>query len=200
MAHVGGYWQLADGGRFRWTGATLLVELDGVTTDPPARSLHMTDTAAIAFPPVGVPGLPWRVPLDQAVELVERVNAVRHAAGKPPVVLSRRLLRNARHVQAMRSPTGLPFPLVDAAGYPGLQHSNETLWVHSSTGMAVLEVDTTPGKLTPTEAATTPATKTYTRLGVRAAMAWLEREGYPFRPAALNRRKGADDETAPDAD
>jgi hypothetical protein len=199
MAHLGGQFRLADGGWFRWTPATVLVELDGVPVDPPARSLHINDTTAVCFPPAGTAGLPWRVPLDQAAEIVERVNALRAKTGRPPVVLGRRFVRNARHVAAGR-PAGtgsLPFPVVDAAGYPGLVHHNETLWVHRTTGAAVLEVDTTPERLTPTEAAATTPAKTYTRVGVRAAAAWLAREGYPFRPVELNRRQGVDDEPPP---
>jgi hypothetical protein len=199
MTHLGGSWTLADGSRFKWTANTLLVELDGVTMDPPARTLHINETSGIAFPPVGVPGGPWRVPLDRVVEIVDQVNAIRRTTGQPPVVLHRRVRRNARHIAGARAVGDvLPFPVVDAMGYPGLVNQRETLWVHRTTGAAVLEVDTTPERLTPTEAATTRPQKTYTRLGVRAAMAWLDREGYPFRPAELHRRKGADDETAPD--
>lgn len=202
MAHPPphGYWTLADGSRFRWSGRTLLVELDGLQLDPPARSLHINETSACLFPPVGVPGRPWRVSPTVALEIVGRVNAARRTTGEPLVELPPRFRRTARHVAAMESMDtgGLPFPLVDAAGYPGRVTPNETLWVHRTTGAAVLEVDTTPAKMTPTEAATSRSIKTYTRLGVRAANAWLDREGYPFRPASLQRRReGADDEAPP---
>ena len=201
MAHPAprGEWTLADGSKFRWSGRTLLVDVSNLELDPPARSLYINETAACLFPPVGVPGKPWRVSPATAVEIVARLNAARQTTGEPPVVLPRRFQRAARHVAAIDTMTmgGLPFPMVDAAGYPGRVNANQTLWVHRTTGAAVLEVDTTPAKFTPTESFTARPVKTYTRLGVRAAMAWLDQEGYPFRPAVLQRRRGAeDDQTA----
>jgi hypothetical protein len=202
MAHPAptGYWTLADGSRFRWSGNTLLVDVANLALDPPARSLHINETAACLFPPAGVAGKPWRVSPDAAVEIVARVNDARRTTGEPPVVLPPRFRRAARHMAAIAGMAtgGLPFPMVDAAGYPGRVTPNETLWVHRTTGAAVLEVDDTPAKLTPTESFTARPVKTYTRVGVRAANAWLDREGYPFRPAALQRRReAADDEIPP---
>lgn len=196
---IHGNWQLADGSRFRWGPNTVLVELAGVDVGVAAHTLHINHTAAMLTPPRGTTGRPWRVSLDTALEIVERVNVARAAAGVPPVVLPRRFIRNARHVGAMRgSPTGgLPFPVVDADGFPGLVDRNQTLWVHRATGATWLEVATLPERLTPTEAATAKPAKTFSRLGVRAAHAWFDAQRYPFRPAELSRRREVDDEPQP---
>jgi hypothetical protein len=196
-----GWWTLADGSRFRWGPNTVLVELAGVDVGVEAHTLHVNDTQAMLTPPRGTIARPWRISPRVALEIVDKVNAARVGTDRPPVKLPRIFMRTARHVAAVEHATfgGLPFPLVDAAGYPGRNTPAETLWVHRPTGAVVLEVDTRPARLTPTEAATTLPTKTYARIGVRAAIAWLDREGYPFRPAELMRRRmtGADDDPQP---
>jgi hypothetical protein len=115
------------------------------------------------------------------------------------VSLPKRFMRAARHTAAINTATlgGLPFPVLEAAGYPGRMTPSEVLWIHTTTGAVALETDDTPAKFTPTEAATGRAIKVYRRIGVRAATAWLDREGYNYHPAVLRRRPpepGVDDE------
>jgi len=191
-----GQWRLADGSYFRWTARTLLLDVSMLPLDPPARTLHINETSAVAVP---AEGKPWRVSPERAVEIVGQLNDARRGTGVPLVALPKRFMRAARHTAVINTATlgGLPFPVLEAAGYPGRTTPNETLWIHSTTGAVALETDDTPAKFTPTEAATGRAIKVYRRIGVRAATAWLDREGYNYHPAVLRRRPtepGVDDD------
>jgi hypothetical protein len=140
--------------------------------------------------------------------LVELVNESRFRASvtskrqRPehlPVVLPPQLLRLAKHAAAAPKLVE-PFP-GESLGYAGTVNRAECLWVHRTTGAAMLEVETTPGNVKPRDVGHVQRTHEWRKLSARRAVEWLAANGYRAIPATLHRvaRLGGDDER-PDND
>jgi hypothetical protein len=202
--------QMQDGGWFRIGPNTITVDVSQIPWAPPAETLHIgTSCGCLELPTLhdGTELLALRLPADAVVELVELVNnerfrasvkSKRHRPENDPIVLPKALLRLAAHAAAV-PPVAMPFA-GESLGYPGTNDRRQTLWVHRTTGAAMMETDTTP-PVAPRTVGGTLRTHTLERLSSRRAVAWLAANGYRAIPATLHRvaRLGVDDD-APDTD
>jgi hypothetical protein len=203
--------RLQDGGTFRIGPKTLTVDVSQMPWAPPAEVLHVNQSCGCLELPTlhdGTELLALRISADDVVALVELVNQSRFRASvtskrqRPehlPVVLPPRLLRLATHAAAAPKLVE-PFP-GESLGYAGTVNRAECLWVHRTTGAAMLEVETTPGNVKPRDVGHVQRTHEWRKLSARRAVEWLAANGYRAIPATLHRvaRIGGDDER-PDND
>jgi hypothetical protein len=203
--------RLQDGGTFRIGPKTLTVPVADIPWAPPAEVLHVNQSCGCLELPTlhdGTELLALRISADDVVALVELVNESRFRASvtskrqRPehlPVVLPPQLLRLAKHAAAAPKLVE-PFP-GESLGYAGTVNRAECLWVHRTTGAAMLEVETTPGNVKPRDVGHVQRTHEWRKLSARRAVEWLAANGYRAIPATLHRvaRIGGDDER-PDND
>jgi hypothetical protein len=203
--------RLQDGGTFRIGPKTLTVDVSDIPWTPPAEVLHVNQSCGCLELPTlhdGTELLALRISADDVVALVELVNQSRFRASvtskrqRPehlPVVLPPQLLRLAKHAAAAPKLVE-PFP-GESLGYAGTVNRAECLWVHRTTGAAMLEVETTPGNVKPRDVGHVQRTHEWRKLSARRAVEWLAANGYRAIPATLHRvaRIGGDDER-PDND
>jgi hypothetical protein len=199
--------RLQDGGTFRIGPNTLTVDVSQIPWAPPAEVLHVNQSFGCIEVPCGHDGtqfLALRLDADAVVALVELVNAERfrrsvasrrHDPANDPLVLPPQLLRLAKHATAAAA-WCQPFP-GESLGYAGTVNRAECLWVHRKTGAAMLEVETTPTKVKPSEAGHLQRTHEWRKLSARRAVEWMAANGYRAIPATLHRvaRLGGDDES-----
>jgi hypothetical protein len=205
--------RLQDGGTFRIGPKTLTVDVSDIPWTPPAEVLHVNQSCGCLELPLPDEPPAWfnvteppalRISADDVVALVELVNQSRFRASvtskrqRPehlPVVLPPQLLRLAKHAAAAPKLVE-PFP-GESLGYAGTVNRAECLWVHRTTGAAMLEVETTPGNVKPRDVGHVQRTHEWRKLSARRAVEWLAANGYRAIPATLHRvaRIGGDDES-----
>lgn len=199
--------RLQDGGTFRIGPNTITVDVSHIPWAPPAEVLHVNQSCGCLELPAlhgGTEPLALRISADDVVALVELVNESRFRASvtskrqRPehlPVVLPPQLLRLAKHAAAAPKLVE-PFP-GESLGYAGTVNRAECLWVHRTTGAAMLEVETTPGNVKPRDVGHVQRTHEWRKLSARRAVEWLAANGYKAIPATLHRvaRLGGDDES-----
>ena len=199
--------RLQDGGTFRIGPKTLTVAVADIPWAPPAEVLHVNQSCGCLELPTlndGTELLALRISADDVVALVELVNESRFRASaaskrqRPehlPVVLPPQLLRLAKHAAAAPK---LVEPFAgESLGYAGTVNRAECLWVHRTTGAAMLEVETTPGNVKPRDGGHVQRTHEWRKLSARRAVEWLAANGYRAIPATLHRvaRMGGDDDS-----
>lgn len=182
--------RLADGGLFRIGPGTVSVPVSTVPMDPPAVVLHVNRSCgALELEPDadGVVLPPIRVDAARVLEIVNQINAdrctaaIRGGRAVPPVELPPTFKSTARHVERWRQ-QALPHMMIadEAVGYPSKTTPDATLFVKRSTGACVLE------RARPAEPNCVPGVE-WEELAPRAAVAWLESNGYTAIPATLHR-------------